>query len=479
MTKKRQYKRQSVNEVCIEWLRDRAVAYGDAGTSVGLDVAKGEIVACVRWAKGSFERPWSVKNPTEIHVLIELLVQLKEICGSLTIGLESTGTYSDAVRRAMTEAFLEVHRVSGKSVKDYQEIFDGVPSQHDGKDAAIIAELTHFQKGTPWPYSPLSEADQRLRHQVFRMDAFSEQAYQWLNRLEGLLARHWPEATGLVSLKSKTLLKALETYGSPAALAADPDAAQRMYKWGGGNLKRKKIEQMLETARTTAGLPVGEAERCWIQEIATEVLSALAEEKACKKQLEAMASQHKEMKKYANVKAVGPVTLCVIWATVGDPRQYDSAGAFLKMLGLNLKELSSGKRKGELAISKRGPGLARKWLYLWALRCVKLSEFKDWYQDFQVVGNSKGKSAKYRKLKALVALMRKLCRSLWYTMRFDLEFDYELVFPGKPLDQQRVLPPVCAVGTATVNEPSLRLDKRARPSPSPSIGPGQASVGPM
>ena len=112
MSKKRLYQRQSVNEVDRDWLRDRAVGHGDAGTTVGLDVAKHEIVVCVRWADGRFERPWSVKNPTEIGLLIELLQQLKELCGSLTIGMESTGTYGDAVRLAMTEAFLEVHRVN-------------------------------------------------------------------------------------------------------------------------------------------------------------------------------------------------------------------------------------------------------------------------------------------------------------------------------------------------------------------------------
>ena len=221
MSKKRSYKRQSVNKVDREWLRDRAIGCGDSGTSVGLDVAKEEIVVCLRWADGWFERPWSVKNPTEIHLLIELLLLLKEICGSLTIGMESTGTYGDAVRRAMTEASLEVHRISGKSVSDYKEIFDGVPSQHDGKDAAMIAELTCF---------------------------------------------------------------------------------------------------------------------------ASEAISALKEMQACKKQLEEIASQHADMKKYVEV--VGAVTLCVIWATVGDPRQYGSSGACLKALGLNLKEVSSGNRSG-------------------------------------------------------------------------------------------------------------------------------------
>lgn len=335
----------------------------------------------------------------------------------------------------------------------------------------MIAELTSFGKGTPWPYIPASETDLAMRHQVLRMDAFRSQATQWTNRLEGLMVRHWPEVRELLSLSGKTFLQILKTYGSPAALVADPNAADQLYQWSRSTLKRKKIDQVLESARTTKGLPVGEAERLWIQEIAGEAITALSQVAACKKRLEEMALQHKEMKKY--VKAVGAVTLCVIWATVGDPRNYHSSGALLKALGLNLKEISSGKRQGEMAISKRGPGLARKWLYFWALRGVR-GELKDWYQEFKQEGKRGKRKSKYRTMKGVIAVMRKLCRSLWYTMRFDLEFDYNLVFPGKPLEQQRTVTAV-----ATENEPSLRLDKRARPSPSPSIDPQQAGVGPM
>lgn len=453
MSKKRAYQRQSVNQIDTEWLRDRAGEYGDSGATVGLDVAKGEIVACIRWSNGWFERPWTVKNPTEISLLIELLQQLKEICGGLTIGMESTGTYGDAVRYTMTEALLEVHRVSGKSVSDYKEIFDGVPSQHDGKDAAMIAELTHYGKGTPWPFVPASEANQAIRHQVLRMDAFRSQATQWTNRLEGLTARHWPEVKGLLSLSGKTFLKILKTYGSPAALVSDPNAEDQLRRWSCGNLNHKKMDQVLESARTTKGLPVGEAERLWIQEAASEAMSALSEVETCKKRLKEMALQNKEMRKY--VDAVGAVTLCVIWATVGDPRAYGSSGAFLKALGLNLKEISSGKRQGELAISKRGPSLARKWLYFWALRHVRTPGLKEWYQEFQQEGKrGTGKSSKYRKMKGIVALMRKLCRSLWYAMNFELEFDCGLVFPGEPITQQRRLAPT----------PRL-AGKMARPSP--------------
>ena len=66
------------------------------------------------------------------------------------------------LRQAVTDAKLTAHRVSGKAVHDYAEIFDGVPSQHDGKDAAMVAELAAIGKSSPWPYEPLTEIDQEL-----------------------------------------------------------------------------------------------------------------------------------------------------------------------------------------------------------------------------------------------------------------------------------------------------------------------------
>ena len=106
MSKKRSYQRTSVNKLSSEAVKDRAIELGGSGTCVGLDIAKREIVVVVRWASDEFEKPWRVKNPNEIDSLVELLVMLKEICGSLTVGLESTGNYGEAVRRAMTEAFI-------------------------------------------------------------------------------------------------------------------------------------------------------------------------------------------------------------------------------------------------------------------------------------------------------------------------------------------------------------------------------------
>ena len=220
---------------------------------VGIDIAKSESLAVTRWESGDFERPWRAKTPEEVPVLVDRLRDLAQ-GRPLLIAMESTGTYGDALRQALTDAGLVVHRVSGKAVHDYAEIFDGVPSQHDGKDAAIVAELAALGKSSPWPYRPPTEFDQELRYWVERAHAHQRIGMLWLGRLEALLARHWPEATEYLELNSETLLQVLAQYGGPAALAADPDAAKRLQRWGGHYLKSEKIERFIKAAVRSVGV---------------------------------------------------------------------------------------------------------------------------------------------------------------------------------------------------------------------------------
>ena len=436
MSNKRNYRRLSVKKIAVEKLKESCVELGGTGTSVGLDIGKEEIVAVIRWSEGTFETPWSVKNPSEIKDLVELLLVLQECCDNVKIGMESTGTYGESVRSAMTVAKLNVVRISGKATSDYKEIFDGVPSQHDGKDAAIIAELTSYGKGTAWPFELASEFDQELEHQVQRLDAFRKIALQWTGRLEGLVAKHWPELTRQLSLTSATVVKLLQHYGSPQALLSDPQAAENLRRWGRPGLSESSVESLLTSARTTMGVPSGQSQRKWIQEVASQLLQCQQEIKACEDRLEEIVAGNETMGELSKI--LSTTTLSVLLATVGDPAQYSSSDAFLKALGLNLKERSSGKRQGQLSITKRGPGLARKYLYFWALRALsRQPKLRVWYEAFQKVGKSCGRGTEYRKMKGLIALMRKLCRALWYTHKHGLEFDYEKVFPGRPLEKRR------------------------------------------
>ena len=131
MSKSKAYAAVAVNRVLLEQL-----AQGRQGQEVvvGADIGKYEILAVARWAAGDFARPWRIHNPEEIPQLVGLLVQLAR-GRRLRVALEPSGTYGDALRQALGDAGLEVRRVSPKAAQDYAEAFDGVPSQHDHKDA--------------------------------------------------------------------------------------------------------------------------------------------------------------------------------------------------------------------------------------------------------------------------------------------------------------------------------------------------------
>ena len=84
MSIKRNYRLVCVKDISLEVLCETSLTKGGAGTCVGLDVAKDEIVSVVLWPDKSFERPWKIGNPAGIDELLQRLLLLKENCDSLT-----------------------------------------------------------------------------------------------------------------------------------------------------------------------------------------------------------------------------------------------------------------------------------------------------------------------------------------------------------------------------------------------------------
>ena len=355
-----------------------------------------------RWQSGDFERPWRVKTPEEIPVLVDRLRDLAQ-GRPLLIAMESTGTYGDALRQALTDAGLVVHRVSGKAVHDYAEIFDGVPSQHDGKDAAIVAELAALGKSSPWPYQPPTEFDQELRYWVERADA------------QQRIGMHVAGSPG--GAVGAALAGGDEVFGTQLRnLAASPRRVRRPGGAGGRRRRRQaveglgrpipqeeKIERFVQAAAGSVGVRQTAVDCRRMQEHAEAALAAKHEVQKASATLENLAQSNAIIARQAAV--VGWATACVLWVYLGDPRNYHCAEAYRKAMGLNLKERSSGRHKGQLKITKRGPGAVRRWLYFAAMRLVQKAEVVEWYEV------KKGQRPKGGK-RALVAVMRKLALGL-------------------------------------------------------------------
>lgn len=420
MSKSKAYRSTEVKNVDL----DSVIAKASSGPVwVGVDIGKERAFVVIRFSDGLFDRPWKVRSPSQIEFFVDLLKKLSQH-QRLTVAMESTGTYGDPLRAELAMAALPVVRVSGKAAKDHSEAFDGVPSQHDGKDAAVVAELAAFGKSRPWPYRQLSEDDAELDYWVNKVDDQQRVENYWTGKLEAYLARYWPELARLLGLTSVTLLSLLAHYGGPAALVADEDARRRLNQWGRGALKKTKLDEILASAGSTCGAAQNRFDVKAMQECATNALAALREVKAAKALLEELGEKNAVIRRMS--RAIGTPTACVLWVSLGDPSNYHCGEAYRKAMGLNLKERSSGKHRGRLKITKRGPGIVRRWLYMAAWRMVKEADVKKWYEVKKSRDNGRSNGA-------LVGVMRKLALALHAVGAHGETFDVKRLFPGKLL----------------------------------------------
>lgn len=357
--------------------------------------------------------------------VLNLLGELRRAGRKVEVAVEPTGTYADAMVGQLLDAEFEVYRVSAKHAHDYQEIYDGVPSGHDAKAAAIVAKL-HLERGSKSRRWVRAAPERReLRVAADELDWIKQDEQRYLSRLESRLARYWPELTRMLDLKRITVIELLAAYGGPAAVAADVEQVQEsIRRWSRGKVGSDKIAQVLESARETIGEPMLEAERRQVQALAATLKELRRRRKEAESKLEQQTSAQPNSERIAAM--VGVATTGVLLARLGDLRDYDSLRALYRAPGLNLREHSSGKKKGQLTITKRGSAVVRRWLFLAALRWIKTDAVaRAWY-------HSKAKRNGGVKLKAVVALMRKLLAALYHVARGQA-YDAEKLFDCRRL----------------------------------------------
>jgi len=417
--KKRRYRTTKVNQVNWAQIADQA---GEQPMVFAVDVAKEKFVGALMKPDRTVLKTIQWQHPDQTPELVHGL--LSHVGAQrLEVAMEPSGTYGDALRWLFVTHDVAVFRLSPKRVHDSAEVFDGVPSLHDAKAAYQIGRL-HLD-GVSRRWEDRCEQRRELAAQIAVLKLHQERLQSGRNRLEAQLSRHWPELPRVLDLGSVTLMSLVARYGSPAQVVAHAEAArQLMRRSGGGALRREKSEGVIEMAQQTLGVPCLEAERALLKTLAQDLLENHRAVQQAEQALAAQVDADATLSWLASV--VGKTSAAVLVSTQGSPQDYPDAGSYLKSLGLNLKERSSGKFQGQLKITKRGPGIARLYLYLAALRWLYRDPIiQAWYQ--RKVARDGG-----HKGKAIVAIMRKLAKALWYVAQ-GRPFDSHKLFNRKAL----------------------------------------------
>ncbi len=115
------------------------------------------------------------------------------------------------------------------------------------------------------------------------------------------------------------------------------------------------------------------------------------------------------------MRGIGEITVAGLIGEVGDFREYKTISEILKLGGLDLFEISSGKHKGQHRISKRGRSLMRKLLFFAAINVVRKGGIlHEYYQGCLGRGMVK--------MKALIAVSRKLLGIMFALVRDHSEY---------------------------------------------------------
>lgn len=422
MAKKRTYKTVSIQQVEAGRL---ASALGGR-CIVAIDIAKVKMMVGFATAAGKCVEIVRFEHPTQSQLFLTLLSMLRGLGVALEFVMEPTGVYGDAVRHQVVTLGVPVFRVDAKKVHDAAELLDGVPSLHDAKACTLLAHL-HAQ-GLSKPWQERSTTERALRCLVDERCLFAEPFEADGGRLEAIVARHWPELSEHIDASRGWHLHLLSELPSPTDVSANPtSAADLVRRVTRAKLSSGRIEKIVRSAGGSLGQPMNDHERAYVRALARRMLDLRRQIREVERRIAAELEGKSDVRPL--VEAFGSVTTAVVIADVGNPATYASSEAFVKSLGLNLKIHSSGEDAGEgtLHITKRGPARVRRYLFLAALRFIASSDVvKRWYQSRK----------SYRaeiKLRAVVAVMRKLARAMVHVAR-GARFDATKLFDTRRLE---------------------------------------------
>ncbi|WP_246303143.1 IS110 family transposase [Paenibacillus plantarum] len=124
------------------------------------------------------------------------------------------------------------------------------------------------------------------------------------------------------------------------------------------------------------------------------------------KQILSILSEIPMASQLRSIKGIGPIFIAAILAGAADLRQYAHGRQLLRKAGLNLAESTSGKRKGQIVISKRGDLTLRKYLFLATIQLIGVNPVFRELHEYNV------KVKHMKKLRSVFKLLGKVARIL-------------------------------------------------------------------
>jgi transposase len=155
--------------------------------------------------------------------------------------------------------------------------------------------------------------------------------------------------------------------------------------------------------------------------------------RAIDKQISTVCKQDKEMayrKSLLKVPGIGPVTATAVLSRLVS-KDFETPAQFVAYCGLDIGVAQSGKRKGQLGLTKQGDSELRRLLYVAAQSSVntKDSPFKQQYHNLKASGR--------KHKEAINIIARKIAKLCWSMVKYQSQYDPERVF-NRPMSNKDI-----------------------------------------
>ena len=352
-------------------------------------------------------------------------------CSEVMVGYESTGPYAEPLVHYLMQRPVTIVQVNPMHTKRIKELNDNSPLKTDDKDPRVIADVLRLGHALS-VVVPEGDAAYLRRLNNARERHVGERT-ALLNQLQQLVFLIFPEfKTVFNDIKVKTAQRILKHYTTPERIGNlnKDELGEEMRKQSMGKFGVKQAELLISLARDTIGIKEGiagiamdiqhilvqlQAVHGFIQEIEAEMEKAL-ERIPCSTRILSM-------------KGLGVVTVAGLIGEVGDFSKFRTQSEIMKLAGLDLYEISSGKRKGQRRISKRGRSLLRKILYNAAISTIRKNGIMC-TQYANLIGRG------MKRTSALIVIAKKLLRIIHAMVRDDRDYVSNYTSPKRVVIQK-------------------------------------------
>lgn len=385
-----------------------------------VDMGMNTFTGYARCPDRSEEKPCEYSNNLSgFRSFWEMLERTREAHGleRMVLGIESTGCYAEPLLHFFRDKGVQLVQVNPMHTKRVKELSGNSPNKTDRKDPKVIADIIELGHALSViiPQGPAAE----LRRLTQARERTIKRRNALFSQLHGLVFISFPEFFQVIKdIKCKSACYLLRHHTRPediVALGLDT-LTKVLRRISRGKLGPDKAQALYKAASNSVGVRQG------CIGVSLEIQEMIAWIEACDRfveRLEREMSGHLEEIPYSrlllSMKGIGLITVSGLIGEVADFTHFRTHREILKLAGLDLFEISSGKHRGQRRISKRGRPLLRKLLYFAALNVVRRGGIMhECYQKHQAKGMPRNK--------ALIAIARKLLGLMLALVRNQSEY---------------------------------------------------------